>query len=270
MTTADPPTADPPGADLAGADPAGDGLPLGRMRTTFMRMMSHELRTPLTSIRGYSELLATGRAGPLSDQQQRMVTMIDLCAGRLHGIVEDLIVIASLDAGVFRLVLEPTRLATVVRRAVEEQSAAARDAGVTVTFDVAADLVVPADPRHLQRALSNLLTNAVTSAPRGGVVGLTAVPTAAEAVTVTIDGPSGGGQPLAGLLGAAPADPAELEGAAIGLAVARAVVDHHGGHLTAAADPHAGTRVTLSLPTSRPVDDTRATVRPQPTGAARR
>jgi hypothetical protein len=49
---------------------------LDGIRTTFLRLMSHELRTP--SIRGYSELLVTGRAGPFSDQQHRMVTMIDL------------------------------------------------------------------------------------------------------------------------------------------------------------------------------------------------
>ncbi|WP_460492336.1 sensor histidine kinase [Dactylosporangium cerinum] len=219
-----------------------------RIRGTFLRLMSHELRTPLTSIRGYSELLVTGRAGPLSDQQQRMVTMIDLSAVRLHGVVEDLIVVASLDAGDFRLRLEPTRLAAVVARAADEVATTARDAGVTISPDVAADLVVAADPRHLQRALSNLLTAAVASCPGGGTVAVTA--TGAAPVAVVIGSGPGGrlDQLLARFLGAGPVDPADLDGAGVGLAVARAVVEHHGGRLEVTSDAGAGTRIAVTLP----------------------
>ncbi|GIG49051.1 hypothetical protein Dsi01nite_070920 [Dactylosporangium siamense] len=217
--------------------------------------MSHELRTPLTSIRGYSELLVTGRAGPLSDQQQRMVTMIDLSAVRLHGIVEDLIVVASLDAGDFRLRLEPTRLAAVVARAADEVATTARDAGVTIAPDIATDLVVAADPRHLHRALSNLLTGAVATCPAGGTVAVTATGHhAATTVAVVV----AGGRPdplLARLLCAGPVDTAELDGAeldgaGIGLTVARAVVEHHGGRLDVTTDPGTGTRIAVTLPSA--------------------
>ena len=228
----------------------------GSLRTEFMRVASHELRTPLTSIRGYSELLASGRAGPLSEQQQRMVTLIDLCAGQLHGIVEDLIVLAGLDDGSFGLALEPTRLAPLVGRVAGELGTHARAAGVTLAVDVPGEAVLVADPRHLHRALSSLLATAVTFAPKHGTVTVRGRLETDGGAGVLVGCPAGGvgaEEQLAVYERGLGPGPAQLEGVGLALAVVRAVVQRHGGTVETSAGDE-GVTVIVGLPSAPPAD----------------
>ncbi|GAA3456151.1 ATP-binding protein [Dactylosporangium matsuzakiense] len=252
-----------------------------------LRLAAHELRTPLTSIRGYSELLATGRAGELTDQQQRMASLIDLCAGKVYATIEALIVLIGIGDGTFGLAVEPTRLAPLAVRAAAEVATRARVAGVAIDVAVADDVTLLADPRHLQRALAELLGTAIDLAPRDGTVRLAAstrpaaspvsprpaaaVPVPAAAVPVpaathlVVTCPPGG--PAAGeqlalydrCLCAAPAL-ADLEGPGLGLAVAHAVVAHHGGTIAATADD-TGVTVTVTLPSAPPDDPSHIVLR---------
>ncbi|MFI5912576.1 sensor histidine kinase [Dactylosporangium sp. NPDC051541] len=230
-----------------------------------LRLAEHELRTPLTSIRGYSELLATGRAGALSEQQQRMAGLIDLCAGKVYGIIEGLIVLAGLGDGSFGLAVEPTPLAPLAARVAAEVATQARAAAVALDVAVPAELTIVADPRHLQRALAGLVRTAIDFAPARGTVRLAARTPAGGGTQVVVTGPAGG--PAAGeqlelydRCLRADAGPADLEGPGLGLAVAHAVVAHHGGTVTAGADG-TGVAVTVTLPAAPPDDPACVVVR---------
>ncbi|MEV6924482.1 histidine kinase dimerization/phospho-acceptor domain-containing protein [Dactylosporangium sp. NPDC051485] len=234
--------------------PAAPVPPPGKAE--FLRIASHELRTPLTSLRGYSELLVSGRAGPLSEQQLRMVAMIDLCASRVYGIVEDLIVLAGLDEGSFGLAVEPTRLAPLAVRVAGELATRARAAGVTIDVAVPDAAALDADPRHLQRALANLLSAAIAFAPRQGTVRLAAEPDPGGSVRVALRCPLGGtpaGEQRALYERCFGPGPAELEGIGLALVVVAAVVRHHGGSLAVSASDTDVT-VTVILPPAPPPD----------------
>nr|BFE61387.1 hypothetical protein GCM10020063_059130 [Dactylosporangium thailandense] len=227
-------------------------------RGELLRIASHELRTPLTSIRGYSELLATGRAGALTEQQQRMVGLIDLCAGKVYGIVEDLIVLAGLEEGTFGLAVEPIRLAPLVARVAGELASVARAAGVAIDAAVPGEVALLADPRHLQRALANLLSTAIGYAPEHETVRLAATQEPGGATRVVLTCPSAGaaaGEQLELYERCLVRGPgaADLEGAGLALAVVHAVVGHHGGRLRAEAGD-AGVAVTVLLPPAPPAD----------------
>ncbi|MER7004214.1 histidine kinase dimerization/phospho-acceptor domain-containing protein [Dactylosporangium sp. NPDC000555] len=260
MPAAPRPPGSPPRPVAARADAPTPEAP--RLRTEFIRIAAHELRTPLTVIRGYSDVLASGRAGPMSEQQQRMVALIDLCAGRVYGVVEDLIVLSGLDDGSFGLAPRPTVLAPLAARAAGELATPARAAGVTIDVAVPEAVGLHADPHHLRRALSNLLSAAIGFAPRRGTVRLAADPCAEGGVRVVIACPDGG-TPAAEqraayerCFGPGPGlNPgvAELEGVGLALAVAGVVVRRHGGTLDVVAQD-AGIAVTVTLPPAPPPD----------------
>ncbi len=85
-------------------------LELDALRDSFVSVVSHELRTPLTSVCGYLELLQQGEGGPVTDEQQRLMAVIDRNAGRLLRLVEDLLFVGQIDAGTLALELGPVDL----------------------------------------------------------------------------------------------------------------------------------------------------------------
>src|SRR5689334_12234707 len=96
-----------------------------QLQSRFLRLISHELRTPLTGIRGYSDLLGSERAGPLNPTQRQMLAMIGSCVHRLDCLVADLLVLASIDAGVYGLVAEPVEVGALCARVVRSYAARA-------------------------------------------------------------------------------------------------------------------------------------------------
>ncbi|WP_203902634.1 sensor histidine kinase [Virgisporangium aliadipatigenens] len=235
--------------------------PLDTLRSEFLRLISHELRTPLTGIRGYTDLLGSERTGPLNDVQRQMLAMIGFCVHRLDSLVEDLLVLASIDAGLFGLVLEPVEPTLLCDRVLKSYA----PGRVVLRAEYADGLpVLDADPRQLERLLVDLLDNAVRHSPEGGTVLLRVEPERKGLrIAVTADG---GGTPrddsgglLAHYLHEAATGEAHAAGRrdtgdaarGLGLTVVRAIADHHGGTLTAHTE---GARVTVavSLPVHPP------------------
>ncbi len=145
---------------------------LDRSKSALVATVSHELRTPITSVIGYTDMLLGGQAGELTEDQQRMVQPVARNARRLLGMVEDLLTMAQLEAG-----LPLNSVATDLRTPIER----ARDALQPVLNgrDLTMEVIVPprpvpilGDPGHLERVVLNLLTNALKFTPDGGEVTL--------------------------------------------------------------------------------------------------
>ncbi|MFV2118130.1 sensor histidine kinase [Streptomyces sp. Act-28] len=133
----------------------------------FVADASHELRTPLASIRGYAELTRRGREETGPDTRHAL-TRIEAEATRMTGLVEDLLLLARLDAG-RPLSYEPTDLSPLVVDAVSDARAAGP--GHVWRLDLPPDpVVVRGDPARLQQVLVNLLGNARAHTPAGTVV----------------------------------------------------------------------------------------------------
>jgi two-component system sensor histidine kinase MprB len=205
---------------------------------------SHELRTPLTSLTTNLELLAEG-PGLADPQAPALVGEARAQAAELTSLVNDLVDLGRY--GAVRAHTEDTRLDLLARRVVDR--AAAR----TSRLDFAADLapcMVHADPDAVERAIANLVDNAVKWSPDGARV---TVGTAADGtLTVTDEGP---GIPAADLpfvfdrFYRSPTARA-LPGSGLGLSIVRQIAETHGGTVTAEILP-AGTRMRMRLPPVR-------------------
>lgn len=228
-----------------------------RLKSLFLRTVSHELRTPLTSILGSAEMLADEVAAvddpDLRDRLSRLTGMILRGAQRQHDLVEDLLTLTSVDRGEAVLGDCVSDLTVVIENVVHEHRAAAVAAGVDLRADATdVPILVRADEHWLARAIDPLVANAVKFTPRGGRAEITAGWGPGEAwLEVTDTGPgipeTEWEQVFDRLHRGAAAVEGEVQGAGLGLAIARSVVQASGGTL-AVVPSNEGARLRMTLP----------------------
>ena len=139
-----------------------------QLKKGFLSTVSHELRTPLTSIRGSLGLLASGAAGPLSDQVVEVVALAERNAIRLMALIEDILDLERLETGKIELHITHVPIASILRRAMESLAAFGAQ-GVTVEAPTVSSSI-HGDADRIVQVLVNLLSNAVKFSPPGGVV----------------------------------------------------------------------------------------------------
>src|SRR5512135_753453 len=149
---------------------------LERQRSEFYAMVTHDLKSPLTAALGYSELLLEGRPEPLGEQDASMVRGIQQSCNKLLRTVENFLTISRLEFGHIYLNLALSDVTALLGELAREYSALAEQAGLTFEHKVQPGLPMAVlDRDYVQRAVSNLLQNAINYTPRGGAVTLSAV-----------------------------------------------------------------------------------------------
>jgi two-component system OmpR family sensor kinase len=249
---------------------------LARAETTRRNLVAdvaHELRTPLSVIQGNLEALLDG-VYPLTPENVAPIHEETILLSRL---VDDLRDLALAEAGQLKLDRQPTRLANLIGRTVQAMQPQAAEKQISLTADVAADLP-PAiiDPRRIEQVLRNLLTNALRHAPPGGRVQVTGSKLEVGSWKLEAGGrrdaqhPTSNAQPATLLVqvqdsgpGIAPADlPFVFDrfwradrsrtradgGAGLGLAIARQLVEAHGGRIWVESQPGQGAMFSFTLP----------------------
>ncbi len=146
-----------------------------QIKNTFIHHVSYELRSPLTNIMGFAQLLGDQRVGPLTDKQREYVGYIMQSSGQLLAIVNDILDLSSIDAGMMELDLGEVDAAEVVSSAL----AALRDkflqAQIALSLDIAPDAGrFIADARRIRQILINLLSNAIAYSDDHGRVTVSA------------------------------------------------------------------------------------------------
>lgn len=231
---------------------------LDRLKGDFISSASHELRTPLTSIIGYSDFLAEGIGGPLSPDHQRYVEQIRKAAGRLRRLVEDLLDIAIMETGRFVVTPVPADLATVVRDAVESLRPQARAAAVHLKVELSPDhLPTLMDTTRIGQAVLNLAANAIKFTPAGGTVTVRATGgRARRRVEVSDDGPGVGAElhhrVFEKFFRGTPGGERPAPGAGLGLAIAKGLVEAHGGTIGLENTAGRGASFWFELPEGLP------------------
>lgn len=217
----------------------------------FVVNVSHDLRTPLTTLRGFARSLADGTVRTEA-QRARAVEAIESAGARMHEMVESLIDLARLDAqrgGMRQQAVPATHLLERVRAA---HAAAAEEAGVTVTVDASDDAVLWVDPVWMERAVGNLLDNAVRhSVPRSTVeLSVTRAGDTGAEIRVSDHGSGIPPEDLPRVFDRFfPGDRARAtNGSGLGMAIAREIAEGHGGSIAVESAPGVGTRVTIGLP----------------------
>ncbi|HJU37164.1 MAG TPA: ATP-binding protein [Gaiellaceae bacterium] len=228
---------------------------LERLRDAFVAAVSHELRTPLTSISGFLELLAD-EEHELSPAGRRYVDVIRRGNARLRGIVEDLLLVAEIEAERLELRSEPTDLSELATATVEAALPAAAENGIQLLLDLEGRLPLEADAGRLRQVLDNLVSNALKYTPDGGTVILSARngdgPLRVEVTDTGIGIPKDElGQLFSRFYRASTATRRAIPGTGLGLVIARAIVEGHGGTISLASAEGEGTRVTVTLPSAQ-------------------
>ncbi len=223
-----------------------------RLKDELLSVVGHELRTPLTSIRGSLGLLDGGVLGELPPEAANMVAVAVLNTDRLVRLINDILDVERMNAGVLQL--EPTAMDArlLVRGAVQTVQAMADAAGVTLRCEVD-PLTVSADGDRVVQALVNLLGNAVKFSARGGVVSVSARRREHCALFSVRDG--GRGIPADRLESiferfrqVDASDAREKGGTGLGLPIARGIVERHGGRMWAESGEGQGATFRFTLP----------------------
>ena len=225
---------------------------LDRMRDAFVATVSHELRTPLTSISGFLEMLED-EEHTLGEAGRQYLDVIRRATERLHALVEDLLLVAQIEARRIELQLAPVDLADIVQRAVE----AARPSALEkeIVLDVVTDHPprVLGDEKRLSQVLDNLVSNAVKFTPDGGSVRISVGTNGAGAkivVAATGIGVSAEEQKqvFSRFFRASTATRRAIPGTGLGLAICHALVEQHGGSIEFRSREGEGTEVVVTLP----------------------
>jgi signal transduction histidine kinase len=247
--------------DLARAFNAmADGLArLEELRRNMVTDVAHELRTPLSNIRGYLEALQDGVVEP----ERHIVDSLHEEAMLLNRLVDDLQELSLAEAGQLKLERQPVALADIADRAVEAVRPRAEAEGITLQVDLPGDLLVDVDPQRIGQVLRNLLENALTHTPPGGEVGVAARAACPEPsrrggqwVEVSVRD-TGIGIPAEDLpyvferfYRADKSRSRATGGAGLGLAIARQLVEAHGGRIWVESTEGEGSTFAFALPTS--------------------
>ena len=223
-----------------------------RMKDELISVVSHELRTPLTSLKGALGLLTSGVITALPEPGQELARIALDSADRLARIVDEICDLERLSAGQLVLQRRPHSLGDVVRHAVDAVAVQAQQAGVVVRTSVG-DITTWVDGARTTQALAHLLENAVRASGPGAEVTVRGSATD-DGVLVEVEDHGCGIDPrdLDRVFGSFTrgdcSDARPHGGTGLGLALARSVVEAHGGRLTARSAVGHGTTFTLALP----------------------
>jgi signal transduction histidine kinase len=225
-----------------------------RLKSQFISHVSYELRTPLTNIIGFSELLSNPRTGELNGKQREYLNDISASSRTLLAIIDDILDLASIDAGGLELKLAPVAVAGVVETAVLGVRDRAARARLNLDIRIAADAVqFIADESRVRQVLYNLLSNAIGFSRPGGRISVDVwreagmVAFAVEDMGVGI--PKDQQQRVLERFESRSRG-SKHRGAGLGLSIVKSLVELHGGSMSLDSEPGRGTRVTVRFPES--------------------
>ena len=225
------------------------------MRRDFVANASHELKTPVTSIKGFAETLLDG-AGENPETRGRFLRIIQRQAERLQRIVEDMLMLSSLEdsSDAAAPVLTPERLGPIVYAAAQDHARAAAEKRIAIDVDAAADLQVSADPRLLEQAIGNLLDNAIKYSEPDTRVTITCEHLRDDSVAIRVmdEGPGIPAPHLPHLFDrfyrVDKSRSRKLGGTGLGLAIVKHIALAHGGRVEVESRVGKGSTFTLCLP----------------------
>ena len=229
-------------------------LELDRLKADFFASMSHELRTPLTSIKEGTGLLLDGVGGEITEKQRKLLGILAEESNRLITVVNSLLDLSKMEAGMMRYDFELTHVDALIKRAVSEITPLVEAKEITLENELD-DTVPPLriDPERTLQVLRNLLGNAVKFTPRGGRVQIAAQPSNGKvAISVKDSGPGIPAESLTSIFEKFNQGSRRTrympQGTGLGLAIAKNIITAHGGKIWAESEPGKGSTFTFVLP----------------------
>jgi signal transduction histidine kinase len=223
-----------------------------RLKSQFIRHVSYELRTPLTTIIGYTDLMQVPSIGPLNERQREFLGDIEASSKSLLSVINDILDLATIDAGGLELKVAPVDVKPIVDAALLGVKDRARVANVAFDIDLQVDARnFVADDKRVKQILYNLLSNAIGFSKAGDTVKVQAwrergmLAFAVEDQGVGIP-PEQQGSVFERF--ESRSQGSKHRGAGLGLSIVKSLVELHGGNVAIASEPGRGTRVTVRFP----------------------
>jgi signal transduction histidine kinase len=224
-----------------------------RIKDEFVALISHDLRTPLTSIMGYSELaLDDDLDPPLDDERRGYLQVVSRSSHRLMRLVDDLLFVARLQAG--RLDLTPTALdlRDLARQAADEAKRRADAKGIQLVFEADGPVEIEADRGRMFQLLDNLVSNAIKFTPEGGRIEVSVSANGSAVLEIRDTGVGFTRDEAARVFErffrTDAAIEGQVQGTGLGLYIAQAITEAHGGTISAAPREGGGAVFTVQLP----------------------
>lgn len=223
-----------------------------KLKTAFISHVSYQLRTPLTTIIGFSESLAMGIAGELSEKQREYADNIRSSSDELLALIDDILDLATIDAGAMQLNIEDVDVNSIMQSAARVVKDKVNAAGARLRISIPANVgSFRGDDKRIKQLLFNLLSNSLVFTEHGGTISLKVKRTEnSMEFTVTDTG-----------RGIEPADQVRIfdrfethsatgttRGAGLGLSIVKSFVELHGGTVKLASVPQRGTQITCIFP----------------------
>lgn len=228
-----------------------------RLKNQFISHVSYELRTPLTDIIGFAEMLANPRTGALNQKQLEYLGYIGASSKTLAALINDILDLATIDAGIFELKLAPVRARPVIEAVAAGLRERMTRARLSLRISVAAGVdEFLGDEHRIKQVLFNLLSNAIGFSKQGDTIGLTCGREQGMIVFTVEDHGTGIAKevlPKVFERFESRTQGSRHRGAGLGLALAKSFVELHGGTISLESEIGRGTRVTVRFPEQQPV-----------------
>lgn len=226
---------------------------IDEMKRDFVSIVSHELRTPLTAIRGALGLILGGATGKAPPKMNEMIKIADDNTQRLLHIINDILDIDKIESGVIEYVFENIPVMELVDKAVTNNNSYAQQYDVTLKVTERLDgACINADSNRLMQVLDNLVSNAIKFSPKGDTVALSVTRQHGNIRVAVSDHGPGIPKDFQGKLfekftQADFSNTRGVSGAGLGLNIAKAVIDHHDGHIDFYTEENVGTTFYFDL-----------------------
>jgi PAS domain S-box-containing protein len=224
---------------------------LDKLKSLFIASMSHELRTPLNSIIGFTGIMVNGRAGEINPEQKKQLGMVQESARHLLALINDVIDISKIEAGVIEANVSTFDLAGILHEVQNTLGAAAAGQGLELTIEIPGPTPVTSDDRRIRQIILNLVSNAIKFTDEGRID--VAVQQKGDRIEVRVSDTG---------IGIGPEDLAHLfrpfvrvrvpgrltEGTGLGLYLSKKIARFLGGDITAQSEPGKGSRFIFTFP----------------------